>query len=61
MSTSKCEMARHELCRKSEFGYCIADDKDLENCPYLKAIGEIARLIVEDIIYDDDRKYTYYI
>ena len=53
---SKCEMARQKLCRKSSFGNCIAEDKDLENCPYLKAIEEIARLVVdtEDIKLLDD-------
>ena len=48
MNQSKCEMARHKLCRKSSFGYCNADDRDLETCPYLKAIEEIARLAVEN-------------
>ena len=42
-------MARHKLCRKSSFGYCNAKDRDLETCPYLKAIGEIARLVVENM------------
>ena len=44
MSQSKCEMARQKYCRKSSFGYCNADDADVEKCPYLKAIGEITRL-----------------
>lgn len=46
-------MARHKLCRKSSFGYCCAEDRDLEICPYLKAIGEIARLSVENIKLED--------
>lgn len=29
-------------------GYCNVEDRDLEICPYLKAIGEIARLSVEN-------------
>ena len=37
-------------------GYCNAEDKDLEICPYLQAIGEIARLAVENTRYEDDRK-----
>ena len=48
MSESKCEMARQRYCRKSSMGYCNAEDRDLETCPYLKAIGEIARLAVEN-------------
>ena len=48
MSESKCEMARLRYCRKSSMGYCNAEDRDLETCPYLKAIGEIARLSVEN-------------
>lgn len=45
---SKCEMARMRYCRKSSIGYCNAEDRDLETCPYLKVIGEIARLAVEN-------------
>ena len=52
MSQSKCEMARQKYCRKSYFGYCNADDTDVERCPYLKAIGEIARLAVENSKYE---------
>lgn len=48
MSESKCEMARLRYCRKSSMGYCNVEDRDLEICPYLKAIGEIARLVVEN-------------
>ena len=40
---SKCEMARLRYCQKSYFGYCNADDTDVERCPYLKAIEEITR------------------
>ena len=53
---SKGEMARVRYCRKSSMGYCNAEDRDLETCPYLKAIGEIARLAVETTRYEDDRK-----
>lgn len=49
MNESKCEMARLRYCRKSSMGYCNAEDKDLETCPYLKTIGEIARLAVENM------------
>ena len=52
MSESKCEMARLRYCRKSSMGYCNAEDRDLETCPYLKAIGEIARLAVENGKYE---------
>ena len=48
MSQSKCEMARLRYCQKTYFGYCNADDTDVEKCPYLKAIGEISRLSVEN-------------
>ena len=48
MKQSKCEMARLRYCWKSYFGYCNAEDTDAERCPYLKAIGEIARLAVEN-------------
>ena len=61
MSTSKCKMARLRYCRKSSMGYCNAEDKDLETCPYLKAIGEIARLAVENMKleerYSNDEKH----
>ena len=53
MSESKCEMARLRYCRKSSFGYCNAEDRDIEMCPYLKAIGEIARLAVENGKHED--------
>ena len=49
---SKCEMARLRYCQKSYFGYCNADDTDVERCPYLKAIGEIAKLAVENSKYE---------
>ena len=45
---SKCEMARLRYCQKTYFGYCNADDTDVEKCPYLKAIEDIAKLIVEN-------------
>lgn len=45
---SKCEMARMRYCRKSSMGYCNAEDRDLKTCPYLKAIGEIAKLAIEN-------------
>ena len=61
MSTSKCEMARLRYCSKSSMGYCNAEDRDLETCPYLKAIGEIARLAIETTRYEDDGKQKYYI
>ena len=48
MNESKCEMARLRYCQKSSFGYCNANDTDVERCPYLKAIEEIARLSVEN-------------
>lgn len=53
MSEIKCAMARLKYCRKSSFGYCRAEDKDLETCPYLKAINEITRLSVENIKLED--------
>ena len=56
MNESKCEMARLRYCRKSSTGYCNAEDRDLETCPYLKAIGEIARLAVENSKYEDNQE-----
>lgn len=56
MNTSKCEMARLRYCSKSSMGYCNAEDRDLETCPYLKAIGEITRLAIETTRYEDDGK-----
>lgn len=53
---SKCEMARLRYCRKSSMGYCNAEDRDLETCPYLKAMGEIARLAVENSKYEDNQE-----
>ena len=53
---SKCEMARLRYCQKSYFGYCNADDTDVERCPYLEVIGEIARLVVENSKLEDDLK-----
>ena len=48
MSQSKCEMARLRYCQKAYFGYCNANDTDVDKCPYLKVIEEIARLAVEN-------------
>lgn len=46
-------MARLKYCRKSQFGYCSAEDRDIEMCPYLKAIGEITRLSAENMKLKD--------
>lgn len=56
MSQSKCEMAKLRYCQKSDFGYCNADDTDVDKCPYLKAIEEIARLVVENSELEDKLK-----
>ena len=56
MNQSKCEMARLRYCQKSYFGYCNADDTDVERCPYLKAIEEIAMFAVENSKLEDDLK-----
>ena len=53
---SKCEMARLRYCQKTYFGYCNADDKDVERCPYLNAIREIARLAIENSELEDKLK-----
>ena len=53
---SKCEMARLRYCQKTYFGYCNADDTDVERCPYLNAIGEIAKLGVENSKLEDNLK-----
>ena len=56
MSQSKCEMARLRYCQKSSFGYCNANDTDVDKCPYLKAIREIVRLAVENSELEDKLK-----
>ena len=53
---SKCEMARLRYCQKVYFGYCNADDANVESCPYLKAIGEIAKLVAENGKYEDSQE-----
>ena len=53
---SKCEMARLRYCRKFSMGYCNAEDRDLGICPYLKAIGEIAKLVAENGKYEDSQE-----
>ena len=53
---SKCEMARLRYCRKSSMGYCNVEDRDLETCPYLKTIGEIARLAIENSKYESNQE-----
>ena len=45
---SKCEMAKLRYCTYGCFGDCGADEKEQERCPYLSAIGEVARLITEN-------------
>ena len=49
-------MARLRYCQKSSFGYCNVDDTDVDKCPYLKAIEEIAKLVVENSRFEDDLK-----
>ena len=56
MRQSKCEMARLRYCQKSSFGCCNANDTDVNKCPYLKAIGEITRLAVENSELEDKLK-----
>ena len=53
---SKCEMARSRYCQKSYFGYCTAEDTDVDKCQYLKAIEEIARLALGNSKLEDDLK-----
>lgn len=47
MTPSKCNMAYHRYCRKASLGYCNASEIELEHCPYLQAIEEIARLSIQ--------------
>ena len=56
MCQNKCEMARLRYCQKSYFGYCNANDTDVERCPYMKAIREIANLAVENSKLEDKLK-----
>ena len=51
-----CSMAYYRYCRKSSLGYCNANKTDLERCPYLKAIGEIARMAAEQVVNENDGK-----
>lgn len=43
-SMEHCTMAEKKYCRKASMGICMADDRDLETCPYLSAIKEVMRL-----------------
>lgn len=52
---SKCEMARQRYCRKSSIGVCMMDDDKLDKCPYLNAIGEIAKLSVENMKFEENQ------
>lgn len=56
MNKSKCEMARQRYCQKTYFGCCNAEDRDLGTCPYLKAIGKIAKLVAENGKYEDSQE-----
>lgn len=46
-SVGKCSMAKN-YCKFSSNGYCIAEDDVINKCPYLSAIGEIAKVTVSD-------------
>ena len=46
-------MARLRYCQKSYFGYCNADNTDVKRCPYLKAIEDIVRLVIENSKLED--------
>ena len=57
--SSKCEMARLRYCSKVMYGYCCAGSSDLQKCPYLQIIKEIAELSIKEDIEDkmlDDGK-----
>ena len=54
--TSKCSMAERRYCRKTSLGCCNASEAELERCPYLKAIEEIARLMAEQVLNENDGK-----
>lgn len=41
-------MARLSYCKKSKDGYCNASDVDIEKCPYLEMIEDIARAAIKD-------------
>lgn len=47
-------MARLRYCSKSMFGYCCAGNSDMEKCPYLQAISEVARLSIEKNNIEDE-------
>lgn len=47
MGEGKCAMAKDKLCRMSRFGDCEAPEEIVENCPYAKAIRQLAILLFE--------------
>ena len=48
-SVGKCYIGK-DYCRYLSNGYCVADDKTVNDCPYLSAIGEIARLTAVEVV-----------
>lgn len=54
--TSNCKMAELRFCRKILFGYCNAEDYELEICPYLKVMEEIEKLSRESGVLRDDER-----
>lgn len=49
----RCAMAQMKYCRKASMCICMADDRDLETCPYLSVIQEVVRL--EKIIKENNK------
>ena len=50
---NKCCMAKYCLYSHDE-EHCEAEETEKENCPYLKSIGEIARLSAESVINEEN-------
>ena len=47
MDKNNCKMAEIKYCKKSAFGYCMAEENEIERCPYSELIDKIAKLVCE--------------
>lgn len=56
MDRNVCNMAKLKYCRKSIFGFCNADEKELDICPYRIEILKSVNKEKENILLEDDLK-----
>ena len=56
MEIIRCAMAIDKLCRKSRFGFCNAEEKEVETCPYATAVRQLATLLLEKSKEDSESK-----